>query len=51
MIGGWLAHGSVLTLPEKVEMARPTGFGHALTTYAIPIEGREEWVAAARRLA
>ena len=36
--------------PEKV-LARPTGFGHALATYEIPIEGRDEWVAAARRLA
>jgi hypothetical protein len=32
-------------------MARPTGFGHALTTYTIPIEGRDEWFAAAERLA
>jgi hypothetical protein len=30
------------------EMARPTGVGHALATYRIPIEGRDEWVAAAR---
>ena len=30
------------------EMARPTGVGHALTTYRIPIEGRDEWLAAAR---
>jgi hypothetical protein len=33
------------------ELARPTGFGHALATCDIPIEGRDEWVAAARRLA
>ncbi len=44
------AHGLVLTLPQVV-MARPTGVGRALATYDIPIEGRDEWVAAARRLA
>ena len=32
-------------------MARPTGAGHALATYTIPIEGRDEWLAAAERLA
>jgi hypothetical protein len=32
-------------------LARPTGVGHALATYEIPIEGRDEWLAAARRLA
>jgi hypothetical protein len=32
-------------------MARPTGVGRALPTYEIPIEGRDEWLAAARRLA
>ena len=37
-----------LALPEKVEMARPTGVGRAITTYEIPIEGRDEWLAAAR---
>jgi DNA invertase Pin-like site-specific DNA recombinase len=42
------AHGLALALPEKVVMARPTGVGHALTTYSIPIEGRDEWLAAAR---
>jgi hypothetical protein len=42
------AHGLALALPEQVARARPTGVGHALTTYRIPIEGREEWVAAAR---
>jgi hypothetical protein len=45
------AHGLALALPQKVELARPTGVGHALATYEIPIEGRDEWVAAARRLA
>ena len=34
-----------------VAVARPTGVGRALATYEIPIEGRDEWVAAARRLA
>ena len=45
------AHGLALALPQKVEMARPTGVGRALATYTIPIEGRDEWLAAARRLA
>jgi DNA invertase Pin-like site-specific DNA recombinase len=43
------AHGLALALPEKVAMARPTGVGRALATYEIPIEGRDEWLAAARR--
>jgi hypothetical protein len=43
------AHG--LALPEKVVMARPTGVGRAIATYEIPIEGRDEWLAAAMRLA
>ena len=45
------AHGLALALPEKVVMARPTGVGRALATDPIPIEGRDEWLAAARRLA
>jgi hypothetical protein len=40
-----------LALPEKVELARPTGVGRGITTYEIPIEGRDEWLVAARRLA
>ena len=32
-------------------LARPTGVGHALTAYRLPIEGREEWLAAVERLA
>jgi hypothetical protein len=32
-------------------MARPTGVGRALTAYDLPIEGRDEWLAAATRLA
>jgi hypothetical protein len=43
------AHGLALALREEVEMARPTGVGRALATYEIPIEGRDEWLAAARR--
>jgi hypothetical protein len=47
------AHGLALALTEEVEMARPTGVGRAISTYTyeIPIEGRDEWLAAARRLA
>ena len=45
------AHGLALALPTKVALARPTGVGRALATYTIPIEGRDEWLAAARRLA
>jgi hypothetical protein len=40
-----------LALPEKVAMARPTGVGRALATYDMPIEGRDEWLGAARPLA
>jgi hypothetical protein len=39
-----------IPLPEKVEVARPTGVGRALASYTIPIEGRDEWLAAASRL-
>jgi hypothetical protein len=45
------AHGLALALPEKAVMARPTGVGRAITTYSIPIEGRDEWIAAVERLA
>jgi DNA invertase Pin-like site-specific DNA recombinase len=45
------AHGLALALPEKVVMARPTGVGRALTAYRMPIEGRDEWIAAVERLA
>jgi hypothetical protein len=44
------AHGLALGLPAKVALARPTGFGRALATFTISIEGRDEWLAAARRL-
>jgi hypothetical protein len=45
------AHGLALALPGKVVMARPTVVRRALVTYDVPIEGRDEWLAAARRLA
>jgi hypothetical protein len=45
------AHGLALALPEEVAMARPTGVERALATYDMPIEGRDEWLAAARWLA
>ena len=35
----------------KLSIARPTGVGRAITAYDMPIEGRDEWIAAARRLA
>jgi hypothetical protein len=41
----------VLALPQKVELGRPTGVGHALATCEIPIESRDEWLAAVGRLA
>jgi hypothetical protein len=44
------AHGLALALPEKVVMARPAGVGRAITAYDMPIEGRDEWLAAASRL-
>jgi hypothetical protein len=43
------AHGLALALPEKVVMARPTGVGHAIAAHDMPIEGRDEWLAAAAR--
>ena len=36
---------------DRRHLARPTGIGRALATYEIPIEGRDEWLAAARRQA
>ena len=32
-------------------VARPEGVGRALTAYEMPVEGRDEWLAAVRRLA
>jgi hypothetical protein len=65
MIGSWRGGGAVtgpadttgrcirlaFVLPEQAAMARPTGVGHALTAYRMPIEGRDEWIAAVERLA
>ena len=45
------ARGLAVALPTKVALAHPTGVGRALATYDIPIEGRDEWLAAAPRLA
>ena len=39
-------HGLALALPDAV-MARPTGVGSALTAYEMPVEGRDEYLAAA----
>ncbi|MGH2513180.1 MAG: hypothetical protein ACRDGQ_10875 [Candidatus Limnocylindrales bacterium] len=44
------SHGLALVLPEVVR-ARPTGVERAITAYDMPIEGRDEWLAAVRRLA
>ncbi len=38
-------HGLALAPPDAV-MARPTGVRRGITTYRIPIEGRNEWIAA-----
>ena len=35
------------TARTRVGVARPEGFGRALATYEIPIEGRDEWLVAA----
>ena len=43
------AHGPAPALPDKAAVARPTGVGRASATYEIPIEGRDEWLAAAKR--
>jgi hypothetical protein len=37
-------------VPAEWAVARPTGVGHALTAIPMPIEGRDEWVAAVERL-
>jgi hypothetical protein len=42
-------HGMALALPLVV-LARPTGVGRAIAAYDMPIEGRDEWLAAASRL-
>jgi hypothetical protein len=38
-------HGLAPALPDAV-LAHPTGVGRALATCEIPIEGRDEWLAA-----
>jgi hypothetical protein len=44
------AHGLALALLEEIALARPTGVRPAISTNTIPIEGRDAWLAAARRL-
>jgi len=39
------------TARSVVALARPEGSGRALATYRVPIEGRDEWIAAAERWA
>jgi hypothetical protein len=34
---------------QQVFVARPTGVGRAITAYDMPIDGRDEWLAAAAR--
>jgi len=41
----------VSLMSRLMTIPRPTGVGRALATFEIPIEGRDEWLAAARRLA
>ena len=41
------SRGLALALPEQVAMARPTGVRRGITTYRIPIEGKDEWLAPA----
>ena len=40
--------GLARALPDA-GVARPTGDGHAIAAYDMPIEGRDEWLAAAAR--
>jgi hypothetical protein len=44
------AHGAALALPDHVlvTVARPAGVGPGLTTCLVPLEGRDEWMAAAQ---
>jgi hypothetical protein len=41
----------VSPMSRLMTLARPTGVGRAITAYDMPIEGRDEWVAAVERLA
>ena len=48
LTAGAYAHGLALAPPEKVELARPTGFGRSGTHSGylfIPVEGADEWEA------
>jgi hypothetical protein len=47
---GWRAAAKGRTFDYGFK-ARPTGVGRAITTYSMPIEGRDERLVAARRLA
>jgi len=46
---GAVRHHNIVWSGEEV--ARPEGAGRALATYRVPIEGGDEWIAAAGRLA
>jgi hypothetical protein len=50
-LGSVVHHGTVGVTMQTSVLARPTGVGHALTAYRMPIEGRDEWIAAVERLA
>ncbi len=41
----------VSPMSRLMTLARPTGVGRGIATYTIPIEGRDEWLAAAGLLA
>jgi hypothetical protein len=41
--------GTLVFLYGGLVFIRPTGVGRAISTYNIPIEGRDEWLAAATR--
>lgn len=41
----------VATAEARVWMARPEGVGRAITAYQMPIEGRDEWIAAVEQFA
>lgn len=46
------ANEMLATVADDIEqefVARPTGVGPAIATYDMPIEGRDEWIAAAAR--
>lgn len=40
-----------VVVPTAVDTWRARGVGRVITTYGMPIEGRDEWLAAAGRLA